>query len=283
MDVPEPAFGAAVNVADQELGQGEGDQRKKEDEGQQKDEQQDIAAVEVRNAEVVPFRSVRQLQFASTVMLSLSWTHAINGVEEFLDSRNDIQNPLIALLISLLKLRVPAIVVPVLFLAFSGPLSSQGTHPLRRSACHLAVCSLLGAPYFLLPFLLPDRCYSPGLSNKQHHMARRSSAYSIPGQRASALRTWLSCCGPVVLVGIIAAAKLYRARKKSGPVAAPLAAPAVAPIAAPIEPPMPAPIAAPIEPPMLAPIAAPMVAEGPNEVDLLAVDEAELGRDHSRG
>ncbi|XP_077524106.1 uncharacterized protein LOC144135248 [Amblyomma americanum] len=282
MDAAEPAFEAAVNVADQELGQGEGDQRKKEDEGHQKDEQQDIVAVEVRNAEVVPFRS-QQLQFASTVMLSLSWTHAIYGVEEFLDSRNDIQNPLIALLISLLKLRVPAIVVPVLFLAFSGPLSSQGTHPLRRSAYHLAVCSLLGAPYFLLPFLLPERCYSPGLSNKQHHMARRSSAYSVPGQRASALRTWLSCCGPVVLVVIICAAKLYRARKKLGPVAAPLAAPAVAPLAAPIEPPMPAPIAAPIEPPMPAPVAAPMVPEGPNELDLLALDEAELGRDRFRG
>ncbi|KAK8767859.1 hypothetical protein V5799_005362 [Amblyomma americanum] len=79
MDAAEPAAGAAVNVADQELGQGEGDQRKKEDEGQQKDEQQDSAAVEVQKAEVVPFQ-YQMFQFVGTMMISLSWTLAISGV-----------------------------------------------------------------------------------------------------------------------------------------------------------------------------------------------------------
>ncbi|XP_077524103.1 uncharacterized protein LOC144135246 [Amblyomma americanum] len=239
MDAVEPAFGAAVNVADQELGQGEGDQRKKEDRGQQKDEQQDSAAVEVQKAEVVPFQ-YQMFQFVGTMMISLSWTLAISGVEESLDSGNDRHDPLTALLIFLLKLRVPAIVVPVLFLAFSGSLSSQGTHPLKRNVCLLAVYSLLGAPFVLLPFLLPEPCSSPGPSNEQHDPARVSSADSVHGEEASSLWTWMSRYGPVLLVGIIGAAKLYRARNKLRPVATPLAAPTEAPIAAPIEPPKPA-------------------------------------------
>lgn len=218
MEIDHPAFWEPED-ANPELDLSEEEDWEDEDDVEEEDGHQNDDQDEVRGQAPKALR-YQIFQVVGTLVFSMSCTLAIYGVpspaqEASLDSWGGSWDAVSALVRSQLQVRVFAVVLPILFLAFPEILGS-----LKRNACLLIVYAVLVAPFVLLPVLLPaPPCSGPDITRKPHPRRSSSLDSNIGGDASEALWTWVFWYGPVLLVSILSATKIYRTRDLEAPMA----------------------------------------------------------------
>ncbi|KAK8767855.1 hypothetical protein V5799_005358 [Amblyomma americanum] len=230
MEVAEPAVGEPADV-NPKHDLSEEEEWDEDEEGEEGDGLQVDAVNEMRGGRAPkPFR-YQIFQVIGTLVISISCTRAVYGVpspdqEASVDTWNGSWDAFPALLVSQLQVRLFAVLMPVLFLAFPEILGS-----LKQNALLLVVYAVLVTPLILLLALLPmPPCSGPGTPKKLYHRRRSSSLdSSIRGDASAALWTWVFWYGPVLLASILSATKMYRTRNMEAPMVPQIPAPPLPP------------------------------------------------------
>ncbi|XP_077524081.1 uncharacterized protein LOC144135214 [Amblyomma americanum] len=195
-----PAFGAPIDVANPEMDTSEEENWPEGDDDEYEDE--DGIEDEMRNE--IKTISYQICQVISTLIISISCILAFYGVERSLESRRDGDSALPTQVLSQLKLWYPAIVIPALFLTLPESLGFM-----RQNKCFFVVCAILVAPFVFLPLLLPTPCFGPDATDKPLPR-RRPTTDGALGNDLYSLLAWTFWYGPVLLISIISAIKLFR-------------------------------------------------------------------------
>ncbi|XP_077523388.1 uncharacterized protein LOC144134324 [Amblyomma americanum] len=220
MEVAEPAVGELA-VVNPEYDLSEEEEWEEDEESEEDDGRQVDALNEMHGGQATKPLRYHIFQVIGTLVISISCTLAIYGMpspdqEASVDTWNGSWDAFPALLVSQLQVRLFAVLMPVLFLAFPEVLGS-----LKQNALLLVAYAVLVTPFIILPVLLPmPPCSGPDTPKKLYHPRRSSSGDSnIGGDASAALWTWVFWYGPVLLVSILSATKIYRTRNMEAPMA----------------------------------------------------------------
>lgn len=175
------------------------------------DDEEEADEDEVRD-DVRPFH-YQVCLVIGTLAIGVSCIVAICAVESSMEPWNEPapgssdEELLPALLAYHAKARAHVVLVPALLVTIVGFLGS-----LRRNPRLLAIYVVAVAPFVLLPFVIPALCIGPEPTTK-HLCPKYISSFldTVLGGDTTPLWMWSSWSGPVLVISIISAARLYEA------------------------------------------------------------------------
>ncbi|KAL1471371.1 hypothetical protein MTO96_039978 [Rhipicephalus appendiculatus] len=139
-----------------------------------------------------------------------SWNESASGSSSSSSGSSDDElGP--ALLAYQAKARAHVVLVPALLVTIVGFLGS-----LRRNPRLLAIYVVAVAPFVLLPFVIPALCIGPEPTTK-HLCPKYISSFldAVLVGDVTPLWMWSSWSGPVLVISIISAARLYEATSRA--------------------------------------------------------------------